>query len=189
MSKLKIVFWVLAVAFAAVFIYRALFTSGPRRGKMLDPSKRNVQILLDKAEEKLPKEVSVQLNPLTVPVSEDSYKGLKGRNLFARYQVSQKAAAPSKPDKKGEETAKSKKKEEPPAVFFYKGTVQLGAKQVVILQEEGGRSFFVGKGDHLVLKGGEAEYEVFDITADEVILLNSKLPQGEKIPVSKIKSK
>lgn len=190
MSKLKIVFWILAVLFTAVFIYRALFTSGPRRGKMLDPAKKNVQALLDKVEEKLPKEVSVRLDPLTVPILEDSYKGLKRRNLFAQYQVSRESAATSKADKKGEETAKSKKKEEPPpAVFFYKGTVQLGAKQVVILQEEGGRSFFVGKGDHLVLKGGEAEYELIDITADEVILLNSKLPQGGKVSVSKIKSK
>ncbi len=190
MSKLKIVFWILAVLFTAFFIHRALFTSGARNGKMLDPAKKNVQALLDKAEERLPKEVSVRLDPLTVPILEDSYKGLKGRNLFAQYQVSKKTAAPSKSDKKGDEAAKSKKKEEPPpAVFFYKGTIHLGGKQVVILQEEGGRSFFVGKGDHLVLKGGESEYEVIDITADEVIILNSKLPQEEKVSVSKIKSK
>jgi len=156
---------------------------------MLDPGKKNIQALLTRIEERLPKEVSVQLDPLTVPVLEDSYKGLKARNLFSRYQVPQKTASPSKFDKKEGETAKPKKKEEPAVVFFYKGTVQLGGKQVVILQEEGGRSFFVGKGDHLVLKGGEAEYEVIDITADEVVLLNSKLSQGGEVSVSKIKSK
>jgi hypothetical protein len=189
MSKLKIIFWILVVLFTAVFSYRALFASGDRRGKMLDPAKKNVQALLDKTEEWLPKEVLVRLDTLTVPILEDSYKEIKRRNLFARRQVSQKSAATSKTDKKGEETAKSKKKEEPPDVFFYKGTVQLGAKQVVILQEEGGRSFFVGKGDHLVLKGGESEYEVIDITTDEVVLLNSKSPQGWRVSVSKIKSK
>lgn len=156
---------------------------------MLDPGKKNIQALLTRIEERLPKEVSVQLDPLTVPVLEDSYKGLKARNLFSRYQVPQKTASSSKSDKKEEQTAKPKKKEEPEVVFFYKGTVQLGGKQVVILQEEGGRSFFVGKGDRLVLNGGELEYELVDITADEVVLLNLKLPQEGKVSVSKIKSK
>ena len=107
MSQLKIIFWILTVVFTAVFINRALFTSEAR--KMLDPGKRNVQTLLDRAAERLPQEVSVQLDPLTVPVSEDSYRGLKGSSLFARYQVSQKSVPSSKSDKKKEETAKPTK--------------------------------------------------------------------------------
>lgn len=180
MNKLKFSFWALVVSLAGVIVYKSLLRPSDQGRKFLDPAKKAVQSLLARAEEKIPKEISVEVGSLAAPAIEEKYHALKRRNLFARFQVSAKALP--KTDKKIEETVKPKK-EEPP-VFVYKGTLQLAGKQAVILQETGGRSFFVGKGDRIPLKSGEIEYEVVDITADEVIISTLDPKEESRIPKS-----
>lgn len=170
----------LIVSLAGVIAYKALSRPSDQGRKFLDPAKKSVQSLLTRAEERIPKEISVEVESLAAPASEEKYHALKQRNIFARFQLPVKALP--KTDKKAEETVKPKKEE--PVVLVYKGTLRLADKQVVILQETDGKSFFVGKGDRILLKSGEIEYEVVDITADEVIISSLNSKEELRIPKS-----
>lgn len=68
--------------------------------------------------------------------------------------------------KKIVEVVKKIVEEEPKKPLFkYRGRVQMGEKQTVIIEEElTGKSYFVGKGDKV------GDYEVFEIAQDKVIL-------------------
>ena len=190
MKSIKFLFWALASFFLGVCIYTLWFLPGnseDNESKTLDRSKKRIQALLADADQKLPKDTSVEFDSLIAPVLEKRYEILKARDLFARYEVFQKDSLSLKPQTTTTVVSKPvTRQEKSPALFLYKGTLQLGGKNVVILQEEKEKqSFFVGIGDEIRLSQGDPRYELIDITKDEVILLKKSLDKEEKVVIPK----
>ncbi|MFH1854625.1 MAG: hypothetical protein ABH815_04860 [Candidatus Omnitrophota bacterium] len=169
MIKEKIIFWLLAAIFAAILILG--LTSQGNKKAAVEELKQDIELVSKRSKVKI-KEERDKWDFVKMKVAEDieNYKSLLDRSLFFRI----------KPEEKIKKAEPIPVKELPKkAVLKYKGRVMMGAKVMVIIEDQNtGKSSFVQEGDMV------GDFLVSSIDESSVVL---KKKGGEEVILSAVK--
>ncbi|MEK6733423.1 MAG: hypothetical protein AABY55_07330 [Candidatus Omnitrophota bacterium] len=169
--KEKLIFFILAPVLAAVILIG--FNLQEKKKESAGDFLKDIEAVTEKARaKKKAAKDSWGIEGLKKQDTAEDYVALAERNIFFR-PVSEMTT------ENKEDIIPLKEEEPPKPVFVYKGRMMLGAKVIVIIQDQNtGKSFSVKEGD---LAG---DYTVMSVDDKEVRL---KKKDGEEIAISTVK--